>query len=721
MIGAGTRLGPYEVIAPLGAGGMGEVYRARDSRLGREVAVKVLPEELASDHGRLARFESEARSASALNHPNIVTVYDVGRSGETSWIAMELVRGKTLRELLAEGEPPLRKALALAGQVADGLAEAHAAGLVHRDLKPENLMVSTGGVVKILDFGLAKLVPASGEAQSRMMTAAGEETGSGVVLGTVGYMSPEQASGRPVDFRSDQFSFGSIFYEMLTGRRAFSRATPAETLTAIIREEAEPVGAVKPDVPSPLRWVIERCLAKDPRERYVATEDLAREVRSIRDHLSDAMAAVPSAAPPRRSRSRSAILAAAAVVLLAAGIFAGLLLGRGSSPEPPSYNRLSFRRGAVWSARFAPDGQTIVYSAAWDGEPMKVFSTRPEGIESRPLDLPSGKILAISSQGEMALAVEPRIPLSYLQIGTLALAALSGGAPRETLPDVHGADWSPDGKELAVLRLVEGKDRLEFPAGKVLYEPAGYLSDPRVSPDGKWIALMEHSTDSTSVIAVGRDGGKKELSSGWAMYSTGLAWSPKGDEIWFSAARGREALALYAQSLTGRPRLLLRTPAYLKLFDIARDGRLLAAQFHQRVGLRFGSEGKPESELSWLSNSFLGDLSADGRTLSSRNVNALVGTRCGGLPEEDGRLFRGPVGRGVLAHLDGALTRRALGPGDLRDPAAGKTGSPADRRRRGEGPGRDLELPVGGLVSGRPEDPGGIPAVRSGRATAARP
>ena len=614
-ISAGSKLGPYEILAPLGAGGMGEVYRARDTRLGREVAIKVLPAEISSDAGRLARFEQEARSASALNHPNIVTVHDVGRSDATSYIAMELVEGKTLRELLAAGPMPVRRAVGIAAQVADGLAKAHAAGIVHRDLKPENLMVSSDGFVKILDFGLVKLVSDPSGSHSQALTAAGARTQSGIVLGTVGYMSPEQASGAAIDIRSDQFSFGSIFYEMLTGRRAFSRATPAETLAAIIREEAEPVGAVKPDVPSPLRWVIERCLAKDPRERYVATEDLAREVRSIRDHLSDAMSAVPSAAPPGRSRSRSAILAAAAVVVLAAGIFAGLLLGRGSSPEPPSYNRLSFRRGAVWSARFAPDGQTIVYSAAWDGEPMKVFSTRPEGIESRPLDLPSGKILAISSQGEMALAVEPRIPLSYLQIGTLARAALSGGAPRETLPDVHGADWSPDGKELAVLRLVEGKDRLEFPAGKVLYEPAGYLSDPRVSPDGKWIALMEHSTDSTSVIAVGRDGGKKELSSGWAVYSTGLAWSPKGDEIWFSAAQGREALALYAQTLTGRPRLLLRTPAYLKLFDIARDGRLLVAQFHLRVGLRFGSEGKQESELSWLSNSFLGDLSADGRTV----------------------------------------------------------------------------------------------------------
>src|SRR5262245_37721285 len=335
------------------------------------------------------------------------------------------------------------------------------------------------------------------------------------------------------------------------------------------------------------------------------------------------MAAVPFAAPPRRSRNRSAFLVAAAAVILAAGIAAGLLLGRGSPTEPPSYNRLTFRRGAVWSARFAPDGQTIVYSAAWDGEPMKLFSTRPEGIESRPMDLPSGKILAISSQGEMALAMEPRIPLSYFQIGTLARAALSGGAPRETLPDVHGADWSPDGKELAILRLVAGKDRLEYPAGKVLYETASYLSDPRVSPDGNWIALMEHSTDSTSLIAVAIDGRKKELSKDWVISSAGLGWSPKGDEIWFSVARGGEGLALYAQALNGQPRLLLRTPGYLKIFDVSRDGRLLVAQFLNRVGLRFGSGGRPERELSWLNSSFLEDLSLDGKTAVFSEVQKL--------------------------------------------------------------------------------------------------
>ena len=283
----GTRLGAYEVLAPIGAGGMGEVFRARDTRLGREVALKVLPEALAQDRERLARFEQEARAASALNHPNIVTIHEIGREGETAFIAMELVDGKTLRELELAGAMPVRKILGVAAQVAEGLAKAHAAGIVHRDLKPENVMVSKDGFVKILDFGLAKLVePQSGEV-SAMPTMARPETHAGTVLGTVAYMSPEQASGEPLDYRSDQFSLGSMLYEMSTGQKAFQRKTAAETMSAIIREEPEPVAKLRPDLPLPVRWMLDRCLSKDREERYVSTKDLARDLASVRDHISE--------------------------------------------------------------------------------------------------------------------------------------------------------------------------------------------------------------------------------------------------------------------------------------------------------------------------------------------------------------------------------------------------------------------------------------------------
>jgi predicted ATPase/serine/threonine protein kinase len=285
MLAPGTKLGPYEIVAPLGAGGMGEVYRARDARLDRSVAVKILPAAFSADTDRLHRFEREARSASALNHPNIVTIYELGQDGSTHYIAMELIEGKTLRELLVGGLLPMRKAIEIAAQVAEGLAKAHEAGIAHGDLKPGNLMVSHDGFVKILDFGLAKLASPSGEF-SETSTMSAWQTRPGLVQGTVQYMSPEQANGGRLDFRSDQFSLGLVLYEMVTGKRAFRRSTAAETLVAILREQAEPITVQNPDAPAPLCWAIERCLAKEPDKRYVSTRDLARELAAIRDRFS---------------------------------------------------------------------------------------------------------------------------------------------------------------------------------------------------------------------------------------------------------------------------------------------------------------------------------------------------------------------------------------------------------------------------------------------------
>src|SRR6266478_4981863 len=284
---SGTKLGPYEIQSPLGAGGMGEVYRARDTRLDRSVAIKILSAAFSADCDRLVRFEQEARSASALNHPSIVTIYELGQDGSTHYIAMELVEGKTLRELLVSGLLPMRKAIEIAAQIAEGLAKAHEAGITHRDLKPENLMVSHDGFVKILDFGLAKLVSPSGEYFDMSTTSSPAHTAPGLILGTVGYMSPEQAIGGPLDFRSDQFSFGLVLYEMVTGRRAFQKSTAAETLVAILREQPEPIGMQNRDAPAPLCWAIERCLAKEPHQRYVSTRDLARELAAIRDRFSE--------------------------------------------------------------------------------------------------------------------------------------------------------------------------------------------------------------------------------------------------------------------------------------------------------------------------------------------------------------------------------------------------------------------------------------------------
>jgi serine/threonine protein kinase len=309
----GTRVGPYEILAPLGAGGMGEVYRARDGKLGRDVAVKILPPEVAGDPERRKRFEQEARAASSLNHPSIVPVYDVGTADSVHYIAMELVAGRSLRELVSSGPLPVKKLLDLAIETADGLAKAHAAGIVHRDLKPENLIVTPEGHVKVLDFGLAKLAEGSARDIREEPTLAKVQTRAGQIMGTAGYMSPEQASGQAVDFRSDQFSFGAMLYEMASGRRAFQGKSAADTLAVILRDQPQPLARVNPAVPEVLRWIVEeRCLAKDPGERYASTWDLLRDLRSVRDHLSEVMAGLAlktSARPTWRRRVTMATLA----------------------------------------------------------------------------------------------------------------------------------------------------------------------------------------------------------------------------------------------------------------------------------------------------------------------------------------------------------------------------------------------------------------------------
>ena len=337
-IAAGTKLGPYEILGPLGAGGMGEVYRARDARVDRVVALKVLSEEFFESEERRSRFEREARMLASLNHPGIATLYSFeeipGSFASSSsastrhLLVMELVEGRTLRELLGEGPLPAKRILVIGAQIADALARAHAAGIVHRDLKPENVMVSRDGLVKILDFGLAKAAPLT-DLESRAETDA-RLTTPGVIVGTASYMSPEQAAGRPLDFRSDQFSLGSILWEMASGKSAFRRDTAAETLAAILRAEPQPVADLRPELPAVFGWIVERCLAKDAEERYASTRDLARDLAAIRDRGSGAS----PAAPAPRVRNRRELLAwSLAVVASVAALVAGL---RGARPRGSS-------------------------------------------------------------------------------------------------------------------------------------------------------------------------------------------------------------------------------------------------------------------------------------------------------------------------------------------------------------------------------------------------
>jgi serine/threonine protein kinase/Tol biopolymer transport system component len=620
---AGARVGPFEIVTLLGAGGMGEVYRARDPKLGRDIAVKVLPSEMSEDLGRRQRLEQEARAASGLNHPGIVTVYDIGSSDGVIYVAMELIEGRTLREMLADGPLPTKKLLEIGAHIADALAKAHAAGIVHRDLKPENVMLTSDGFVKILDFGLAKLSESPSRHLSQLPTAVAPPTEPGTVLGTVGYMSPEQASGQALDFRSDQFALGSILYEMATGRRAFLRKTVAETLAAIIREEPEPIAQLNPGIPPPVRWIVERCLAKDPAERYFSTGDLARDLTSVREHLSEASsgaAAAVVAIPKSRRRLRWWPLGSAILIL---GLALGWLTKTFANPShSPRWTRLTFRSGLLSNARLAPDGRTIVYGARWADDPagIRTYRTTVGSPESSRFDF-AGDIAAISSSNELAI-------LQGNAGGTLALVPMSGGTPRQLLEGVtfQGVDFSPDGKELAVSHLVDGESRLEFPIGNVLVR--GGARSPRLSRDGRTIAFWTQTGGFWAVAVVDSRGGTaRTLSGDWLARDGTPCWSPGGGEVWFSGTEpGLPSLgamgfdsrpsALWAVDLSGRRRLIARVPGSLELLDVSREGRTLLGHHTESWTVRFGSAADPsERELSWLDGSMLADLSADGRTV----------------------------------------------------------------------------------------------------------
>jgi len=611
----GQRLGSFEVLAPIGAGGMGEVYRARDTRLGREVALKVLPESLASDRTRLSRFEQEARAASALNHPNIVTIHEIGREGDTTFIAMELVDGRTLRETTVSGAMPVRKALNVAAQISEGLAKAHTAGIVHRDLKPENVMVSKDGFVKILDFGLAKLAEPQSSEVSAMPTVATPQTSAGTVLGTVAYMSPEQASGESVDYRSDQFSLGSMLYEMATGRKAFQRKTAAETMSAIIREEPEPPGTVRPELPLPVLWVLERCLAKDRDERYASTKDLARDLAGLRDHLSEASSGRETllAAPVRR-RSRSAWIVGTLAVAILAGL-GGWWAARArpaASATAPRFQRLSFQSGGLGNARFTPGGD-VVYGLRPTGSltGARLYLTRLGSPESKPYDF-DGDVFSVSKSGD--LAIFQMLKTGGVS-GTLSVVPLIGGAPRRLVENVvwAGADWDPDGKDLAIVREVGDVHRLEFPIGKVLV-PRGIQGGARFSPDGSEISYW---TENDGIGIVDRQGRSARLvSSGWISAAGTPCWSADARELWVTGSRKERMDSLWAVSRTGQVRPLIQVPGNLELYDVSRQGRVLMGHHTILRSLRALAPGRTtEADLSWLDSSWPSDLSRDGKTI----------------------------------------------------------------------------------------------------------
>ncbi|HTK69087.1 MAG TPA: protein kinase [Candidatus Eisenbacteria bacterium] len=602
-ISAGATLGPYEILAPLGSGGMGDVYRARDPRLGRDVAIKVLPPAFAADPNRLARFEQEARAVAALNHPNIVAIYDVGKDAEgRPYLVTELIEGTTLRTRLADEPLPLRQAIDFGLQIARGLAAAHDRGIVHRDLKPENLFVTKNRRVKILDFGLAKVVgPREGRAAESTIAVGATE--SGTVLGTVGYMAPEQVRGEPADHRSDLFAFGCILYEMVSGWRAFRAPTTAETMTAILRSDPPPLTGA----PALLERPVRHCLEKDPNERYQSAHDLAFQLEGS---LDSSLEGAARAKPRGRWLAVTAILASVAGGLLA-------VAPRWLNPpaKPPEFHRITFRPGFAWAGRFAPDGRTIVYSASWGEAPLETYSTRPESPESRTLGLKNSSILSISKSGELAVLLNANYAGGWAYRGTLARVPLEGGAPREILDSVLWADWEPGGRDLAVVRESGGERRLEYPIGKILYKTAGTIGQPRFSPTGALIAFLDHpilGDDRGSVAVVDRAGKMRRLTSAWKSIQ-GIAWTPGGKEVWFTAADEGPIRALYAVTPAGRLRTVMNPPGSLSLQDISPSGSVLLAEWRIRYGItaRTASDAG-ERDLSWLDWSAVRDFSHDG-------------------------------------------------------------------------------------------------------------
>ncbi|MFZ0761580.1 MAG: serine/threonine-protein kinase, partial [Candidatus Sulfotelmatobacter sp.] len=491
---AGTKLGPYEILAPLGAGGMGEVYRARDSRLGREVALKVLPESFSGDADRLRRFEQEARAVAALNHPNILAIHDIGQQGAAPFIVSELLEGTSLRVELDHGSLPPRKASDYAAQIAQGLAAAHDKGIVHRDLKPENIFLTKEGRVKILDFGLAKLAPNARDAgnESDGLTLTSSPTEAGVVMGTAGYMAPEQVRGSAVDSRTDIFAFGAVLYEMISGQRAFRRDTAAETMTAILKDDPPELGELPHPISPGLERIIRRCLEKQPEQRFQSAKDLAFALEALTGTTSKSTAqAAIAASPGKPTKPRWLGYAAVGVLALALGAAAALYL-RPALPPPPTFTRVSFQRGEVIRGRFSPDAKTVLYSAKFGAGAPDTYSIREDYPASTPAGLGGALLLAISRQGQMAVLTRPTYVAHYQWIGTLATSPLGGSAPRELLENVADADWSPDGNELAIIDRVNRNWRLQYPIGKVLLEGENWLSGVRVSPDGKQVALFHH-------------------------------------------------------------------------------------------------------------------------------------------------------------------------------------------------------------------------------------
>jgi len=721
-------LGPYKISGLLGEGGMGAVYRARDTRLHRDVAIKVLTAITLDDQERLARFEQEARATGMLNHPNLLTIFDVGNHNGTPFLVSELLEGETLHSRLAKGALSPRKAVEIGAQMAQGLAAAHDKGVVHRDLKPDNVFISREGRVKILDFGIAKLNPKSGTDGPTFQVAATEP---GMVLGTVGYMSPEQVRGENVDQRSDIFSFGTILYEMLTGERAFKRNSAIETLSAILKEEPRDLTEVLPNIPPSLERLVRRCLEKDRELRFQSAGDLAFNLETMSSMampsstLSQPMPAphttgtnsppspvatmtptIRTAAPtahrtamtsataapgetkahpttirprtvltkPKRHVS-SILIGLLFIVAIAGAAFGGWWFATHSSGEQQelTFRRITFRRGDVRGARFTPDGDSIVYAAAWEGQPSALFVASRQSPEARPLGINDAELLAVSKTSELAIMLRRD---HITGIGTLARIPLAGGMPREVSDSTLRADWMPDGN-LAALRVANGKYRIEAPVGTLQYETIHQILEMRVAGDGR-IAFVE-TVNGKNILTLLDNKKADPIAYGWSHGLTGIAWAADGKSILLTATDTGAPPALYSVTLAGDVKLASRLTGLMRLYDISSAGRVLLSNGMWRAALQYQPPGEStERDVSWLDWSIATDLSPDGKTILFNETREGGGDKSGMyIRRLDAptpvRLGDGisdalsPDGKWVLSHNGAKLVLLPTGTGEARE------------------------------------------------------